>query len=70
MPLMKLTLYMGTEKPNIPLREENSMFAQKLNKNWSMRRVGDEEFREAVVPGTPSIQICAQWTDGRSFFQG
>ena len=28
------------------------MFAQKLNKNWSMRRVGDEEFWEAVVPGT------------------
>ena len=28
------------------------MYTQKLNKNWNMRRVGDDEFQEAVVPGT------------------
>lgn len=28
------------------------MFAQKLDKKWSMRRVGDAEFQNAVVPGT------------------
>ena len=28
------------------------MYTQKLNKNWNMRRVRDEDFQTAVVPGT------------------
>ncbi len=28
------------------------MYTQKLNKNWNMRHMGDEDFQTAVVPGT------------------
>ena len=39
------------------------MYTQKLNKNWNMRRVRDEDFQTAVVPGTVYTDLLRNGKD-------